>query len=253
MVEKTGKYSPSGVWVADDFRFNLIIDRYDPVFADMRASKLKHLKSLNSEDAITWNVFRSLRQVNPDYWLPKLWENAFPAAALPGPLERTVVRLWESVTPPLGLLEGGHEGDSEIDVIIESPSWVWFIEAKYRSDISTGTKVRPDRDQILRNLDVGTHYAGVREFFFSFLIDSADRSKIGIRKLEEYRKLDKVRDKLAIHRADGLKNLMSLGVLTWRQMGSVLHGASQEAIREDERLYASRAHAWMAERKLLQL
>lgn len=251
-MQEDGTFSPSGVWIAENFRSNLIIDRYDPVFADMRASKLKHLKSVNSEDAITWNVFRSLRQVTPQRWLPLLWKEAFPSVALAGGLERTVVRLWESITPPLGLLEGGDEGDSEIDVIIESPSWVWFIEAKYRSDISTGTKVRPNRDQILRNLDVGTHYAGVREFFFSLLIDSVDRSKMGIQKLEEYQDLDMVRDKLAIHRTDGLKNLKSLGVLTWRQMGTVLQVASQSATREDERLYASCAYAWMVGRRLLQ-
>lgn len=60
MRSEEGQLSPSGVWVASDFRSNLIIDRYDPVFADMRASKLKHLRSVNSEDAVTWNVFRSL-------------------------------------------------------------------------------------------------------------------------------------------------------------------------------------------------
>ena len=49
-----------------------INDRYDPVFADMRASKLKHLRSVNREDAVTWNVFRSLRQVAPATWLPLL-------------------------------------------------------------------------------------------------------------------------------------------------------------------------------------
>jgi hypothetical protein len=70
--------SPSGVRIADDFRDNLIIDRYDPVFADMRASKIKHLRSANSEDAVTWNVFRSLRQIEPSVWLPPLWEQAFP-------------------------------------------------------------------------------------------------------------------------------------------------------------------------------
>jgi hypothetical protein len=65
--------SPSGVRIARDFRSNLIIDRYDPVFADMRASKIKHLRSVNSEDAITWNVFRSLRQIEPSVprWTPK--------------------------------------------------------------------------------------------------------------------------------------------------------------------------------------
>jgi hypothetical protein len=40
--------------VADDFRDNFIIDRYDPVFVTMPASKLKHLRSENSQDAVTW-------------------------------------------------------------------------------------------------------------------------------------------------------------------------------------------------------
>ena len=59
------------VHIADDFRDNLIIDRYDPVFVTMRASKLKHLRSENSEDAVTWNVFRSFRQIDtPDRAAP---------------------------------------------------------------------------------------------------------------------------------------------------------------------------------------
>jgi hypothetical protein len=174
-VQEDGTYSPSGIWVARDFRSNLIIDRYDPVFADMRASKIKHMRSVNSEDAVTWNVFRSLRQVAPDAWLPDLWRHAFPMAGLPGDLQATV-RLWMSVPPPLGLLTGGDEGDSEIDVAIEAGTWVWFIEAKLRSDISRGTTTRPTRNQILRNLDAGTHYAGVRQFFFSLLVSSEEQS-----------------------------------------------------------------------------
>jgi len=97
--------------------------------------------------------------------LPSLWRRAFPDTASPDDL-RVTVKLWESIPPPLGLLADGDEGPSEIDVVIEAPSWVWFIEAKYRSDISTGTTTRPDRDQILRNIDVGTYYAGVQRFFF---------------------------------------------------------------------------------------
>jgi hypothetical protein len=61
--------SPSGVRIAADFRSNLIIDRYDPVFADMRASKLRHMRSANSEDAVSWNVFRSQ---NPPLLDPRL-------------------------------------------------------------------------------------------------------------------------------------------------------------------------------------
>src|SRR5712692_6664424 len=209
-----GQLSPSGVRIAKDFRSNLIIDRYDPVFADMRASKLKHLRSANSEDAVTWNVFRSLRQIAPDSWLPALWQRAFPSITCPTDL-KVVVRLWESIPPPLGLLAGGDEGASEIDVVIEAPTWAWFIEAKYRSDILTGTTTRPERDQVLRNLDVGSYHAGVRQFFFSLLISSANRSPVGAQRVQEYADLSVPRDKLKEHRPDGLQNLMAVGQLTW--------------------------------------
>ena len=167
MQKAEGYLSPSGVLIADDFRDNLIIDRHDPVFADMRASKIKHLRSANSEDAVTWNVFRSLRQIAPHAWLPGLWQRAFPACACPSDLS-AVVRLWQSIPPPVGLLAGGDEGASEIDVVIEASTWIWFIEAKYRSDISFGTTTRPERDQVLRNLDVGSYHAGVRQFFSAY-------------------------------------------------------------------------------------
>src|SRR5438094_10190476 len=102
-MQPDGQMSPSGVWIANDFRSNLIIDRYDPGFADMRASKLKHLRSANSEDAVTWNVFRSLRQITPEAWLPSLWQRAFPSTACPSD-QTTMIRLSHSVAPPPGLL-----------------------------------------------------------------------------------------------------------------------------------------------------
>src|SRR5947207_13138107 len=101
-----GHLSPGGVFIAVDFRANLIIDRYDPVFADMRASKRKHLRSVNSEDALTWNVFRSLRQIAPAEWLPQLWHVAFKGKPIQADLGASI-HLWKSVEPPLGLREGG--------------------------------------------------------------------------------------------------------------------------------------------------
>lgn len=248
MNSDEGQLSPSGVRIAPDFRANLIIDRYDPVFADMRASKLKHLQSANSEDAVTWNVFRSLRQITPEAWLSGLWQLAFPSMTCPSDL-KAVVRLWESVPPPLGLLAGGDEGTSEIDVVIEAPTWVWFIEAKYRSDISTGTTTRPERDQVLRNIDVGSYHAGVRDFFFSLLISSELRSPEGVKRIREYTNLSAAAGKLP-HRPDGLHNVKGVGQLTWTQLGDVLAEASKAAPREDERAYATRAATWLRERVL---
>jgi hypothetical protein len=251
MNSHEGHLSPSGVLISEDFRTNLIIDRYDPVFADMRASKLKHLRSANSEDAVTWNVFRSLRQIAPEAWLPTLWQSAFPLLTCPVDL-RVVVKLWESVAPPLGLLAGGDEGPSEIDVVVDAPSWVWFIEAKYRSDISTGTTMRPDRDQVLRNIDVGSYYGGVRQFFFSLLISSEVRSPEGVKRLHEYNDLSIPRARLQAHRPDGLPNVKAIGQLTWKDLEGVLAEASKAAQRDDERAYAARAVAWLRERVLQQ-
>jgi hypothetical protein len=41
------------------------------------------------------------------------------------------------LNPPVNLPT--REGQSEVDVIIESNEFVWLIEAKYKSDISLGT------------------------------------------------------------------------------------------------------------------
>lgn len=249
MQKREGYISPSGVRIAGDFRENLIIDRHDPVFANMRASKIKHLQSVNSEDAVTWNVFRSLRQITPSVWLPSLWQRAFPASACPPDME-AVVKLWQSIPPPAGLLAGGAEGASEIDVVIEAPTWVWFIEAKYRSDISFRTTTRPERDQVLRNLDVGSHDAGERDFFFSLLIADERASPEGVKRISEYSDLSVPRAKLLAHRPDQLQNLKAIGLLTWAALAEVLEEASRAAPQEDERAYAARAINWLSERGL---
>jgi len=164
---------------------------------------------------------------------------------------RATVKRWESVPPPLGLLADGDEGASEIDVVIETASWVWFLEAKYRGDISTGTTTRPGRDQILRNLDVGTYYAGVRRFSFALLISSDERSPVGARTIREYADFAVARGKLAAHRPDGLLNLEAIGKITWLQLAEVLDHAERAAEREDERAYATRAAAWLRQRVLV--
>ena len=129
-------FSKSGVRISDDFRDNLIIDRYDPAFATMNGHKLQRIRSENSEDAVTWNVFRSLRQIDPAVWLPEMARRGLPDTE-PPPADGAVVRLWRSIAPPRALVDGGDdEGESEIDIAIEGQNWVWFIEAKYTGDIS---------------------------------------------------------------------------------------------------------------------
>ena len=247
VVTRTAK---SGVRISDDFRDNLIIDRYDRVFTTMRGLKLRHLRSENSEDAVTWNVFRSLRQIDPAIWLPGLARRGLQGAESPSAVG-TVLSLWLSVSPPPALLAGGDEGNSEIDVAIESPSWVWFIEAKYRSDIETGTKTRPERDQVLRNIDVGSYYAGTRDFFFSLLVVRPETSPLGAAAVAEYSDFSKTRALLQAHRPDRLTNLRAVKLLTWSDMAAVLTDARASVVRIDEQHYADRALEWMQAKGLV--
>jgi len=242
--------SPSGVRIAADFRDNLIIDRYDPLFTSMRAGKLEHLRSENSEDAVTWNVFRSLRQLEPRSWLPALLRAGLPNVEV-AIVEPIAVELWKTVAPPPSLVRLGAEGGSEIDVLIECSEWVWFVEAKYQSDISIKTTTRPLRDQVLRNIDVGSYYAGGRRFFFSLLIRDKTRSPLGVEAVSRYANLDTPRSLLAGHRPDGLSNLGAVTLLTWADLGRVLQEGRDAARRHDERGYAERALSWMQGRNLV--
>jgi hypothetical protein len=236
----------SGVRLYDDFRDNLIIDRYHPELLKMTDWKRKRLASENSEDALTWNVFRSLAQIDPAFWWPLLHNKAFPDVAPTSPPHSVTTRLWIRVPPPPGLSRE-LEGKSEIDIAIETDTSVWFIEAKFKSDISTRTAKDDQRDQIIRNLDVGSWYAGVRDFYFALLIMDDLISPKGVEVLKKvWPKVPPV-----AHRPDGMKNIRGCGRLLWREVASVLQAAAEGAPRDDERGYARRAVGWMGERGIV--
>jgi hypothetical protein len=64
------------------------------------------------------------------------------------------------------------EGNSEIDVVLNTPRHLIFIEAKLGSDISMCTTYDPARNQIVRNIDCLLEQASGREpFFWMFVRD----------------------------------------------------------------------------------
>jgi hypothetical protein len=234
--------SKIGVLLNKDFRDSLIIDKYDTEFLNWRGKKLDQLRSENSEDAMTWNVFRSLKQINPRDWLPQLFKRSFHQD-LTYLLESINILLWEKLNPPVNLPT--REGQSEVDIIIESDEFVWFIEAKYKSDISLGTTHDKSRNQIIRNIDVGLDYKNGKDFYFSLLILDEEYSPKGFHYLNVYSySTDHVRMDLP-HRKDGLNNMKGIGLLTWLDILNVL-GESKRAISfEFQRFVATQAEEWL--------
>lgn len=244
-----GHHARSAGSIAADFRDQLIIDRYDPVFQNTRGTKRKHLHGANGEDAVTWNVFRSLRQIDSAVWLPELFRAAFPTQTSPH-CEHAAVDLWRTIGPPPGLVDG-DDGESDIDVVIETPLWAWIIEGRLHGDMAGRTTTRADRDQVLRLIDVGSHCAGVRRFYFSLLVADRARSEAGVAAVAEFAPLARPRELLRAHRPDGLANLSGVSVLTWQDLQEVLADAAEAAARDEERAFAARAHGWLAERTLV--
>lgn len=245
-----GQQSNSGVYIYADFRDNLIIDRYDPIFQNMRAQKINHLRSENSEDAITWNVFRTMQQIDPKIWLPRLFQISFNEQLQ---LNSDIVKviLWKSIEPPKSLET--KEGPSEVDIIIETEEFVWSIEAKYKSDISKKTTHDPNRNQIIRNIDVGSHYAKNKDFYFSLLILDEQYSPIGFSLIEKYIKSkDSILDYL-LHRkgTDQLNNVKEIGFLTWGNIRRILEECAQVVSRDYERYVANQAIEWLDQKGIL--
>ncbi|MGR3913617.1 MAG: hypothetical protein OD918_03690 [Gammaproteobacteria bacterium] len=240
MVQRAKTLSPSGVRIAADFRDNLIIDQDDACFATMRALKKQHMRSENSEDALTWNVFRSLHRISRAAWISPLAAKAFGARIRS--VDSVTVALWKYITPPPSLME--KEGNSEIDIILENPDWVWFIEAKYRKGAISVTK-KSKRDQILRNIDVGSHYAGERDFYFSLLCLSDDQPPGAAATVKKYKNKTTLENCLP-HRIGGLANVAGIGIIHWLDIAGIFKSIHSAPNRKDEAIIAKRAATWMA-------
>ena len=185
-------YSDTGVKVFVDFKNNLIVDPDDPLIASQarnwRYSKgivkgLSYLGSENSEDAMTWNVFKSLEKSNPESWFSEI----FPQIILDKDEQfiDPVLRLWDKYFPPLS--RSIPEGETHVDLSIETSNQLIFIEAKYKADISKKTKHDPNRDQIIRNIDVGTWAAKKKAKEFYFILLTLKSNTYSIDKLHYYK------------------------------------------------------------------
>lgn len=267
MTELKGLISKSGVFEFYNFRNNLIIDRYHPIFCKMKGSKINQMRSENSEDAVTWNVFMSLQQINPKNWFPYFVSQGLGVRSesfyfnelqeyihVPDMIQ---IKLWQTIDPPPSLKPyQKDEGPTEVDIIIESEDFVWLIEAKYKSDISMKTTNNPNRDQILRNIDVGSYYAGVRDFYFSLLILDEKTSSKGYKKVNQYKQeLGYGVDEFASnfeHRSDGLTNLKDISVFYWEDIAAIFRFCSTYAEDQFERDIANRAFNWLHSKNIIQ-
>jgi hypothetical protein len=167
----------SGALVYEDYRENFVIwpGRDAALDAFVRQSytglgqhKLRHTRSSNSEDALTWSCFDTLDclsgRARADA-LKCLWVLAFGEKPIPSGLPGA--KIW------VGKQYGEKGEKTEVDASIEGDGLLVFIEAKLYSSISLADGKK--QDQIARKLQVGIKEAGASRDFYLIVLDIAPK------------------------------------------------------------------------------
>lgn len=197
-----------------------------------RVAWLPKICSENSEDAQTWSHFSHLLSVSPKTkrdWLKTFLEEALersPKEDLARMLLNPELLFWRGkkedplYIPPPNL--GFEEGNTEVDLTILGKKAIVFVEAKYRSEIGMRTTHHPNRDQIIRNIDVGTYYAWDKGLNFYFILLTSSDCEKSIRQLRYYRNNPQKIVERLLHRPDIPRKLEqiveNLGLITWDQL-----------------------------------
>ena len=177
----------SGVKIYNQWQDNIVID------SDAIHIGKSRLASENSEDALTWNVFRTLSYVKPN----SLWLNhIFNPIKFEHDDEHTQT-FWRPFTQPDSYPY--REGTTYVDFCVENEACLIFIEAKFKSQISASTTNDSERNQVIRNIDVGSYHASQsnKDFYFFLLTPQKHQTDLVTR----YENSDSLADELS-HRTD---------------------------------------------------
>jgi len=121
-----------------------------------------------SEHVVLANVFGVVKNLPPDTainpWLATVTKGAID------PAQDWGFEFWERQEKPTGVLEGS----TEVDLVISSRRDLVFAEVKLDAPPSMGTTADPERNQLLRNLDVGRRRALKENKRFTLIYITAD-------------------------------------------------------------------------------
>ena len=187
-----------------------------------------------------WEVFekRDLDQAVLRFWCGRMSKEYYPPRGhnewLKSKLERSAILKYRARAKVGKRLEG----PTEVDLVIETPKMLIFIEAKYLSDIDCQTTYDPCRDQIIRNLDVGTYQAETRDkqFFFILLTpEFHERSRLYWFKMVDYmRDPNRIKEKLPYRSINFEQLSANIMWILWRDVIQIWHANKEEFQVEGE-------------------
>jgi hypothetical protein len=220
----------------------ILLEHHPDLFARPHA-RPGLIDSENRRAALTWNVFRTLELIAPEFWLRRFRARL---NALTGrePSNRSLsIRLWTVLPTPL---DRSNQDPVCIDALVETETAVYGFMTYHGSDVEFGdtTLVRPDA--VLRVIDAISWYAGARDCYIALVTSDWSDTPIGGALIERYRGSRDTMQRRLPHRRDGLVNVRNIGGMTWRDVAAVMHDCADSNLLNDlERCAARRTVQWL--------
>jgi hypothetical protein len=112
------------------------------------------------------------------------------------------------------------EGHTEVDAVFEGRGYLLFAEAKLGSDISANTTYDPDRNQIVRNIDVLLESCSARFPVFWLIANDRGPSRAYVQLMRSYREDPRGLLALLPHRSpEQIERVQpTLAIVLWRDL-----------------------------------
>lgn len=193
--------------------------------------------------ALTWNVFRTLELIAPEFWLRRFRARLDALTSLEPSNRSLSIRLWTVLPTRADRLR--HDPVC-IDALVETETAVYGFMTYLNSDVELGdsTLVRPDA--VLRVIDAVSWYAGARDCYVALIASDWADTPIGGALIERYRSSRDGMLRRLPHRRDGLVNVRNIGGMTWRDVAAIMRDcADSDSLNDLERFAARRTAQWL--------
>ena len=190
------------------------------------------------QQALTWNVFRTLELIAPVFWIRRLHLRLIGDASPVAP-QTVRVSLWHPLPlPPIQRIDGACP-DAVADVVIETEHAIWTLMVPTAEDDGDDRKVA-------QVTDAGAWLAGAREHYCG-IIDTQTTSTSfgGVLK----RRYARSRESLALRsatRGTAAPVMTRLGAIEWSDLVTILEECREaQNLTAIERALARNAVEWL--------
>jgi hypothetical protein len=191
------------------------------------------------QQALAWNIFRTLELVTPSFWLRR-FHIRLTGEAAPVPPQIARVHLWQPlVLPPIQRIDGERPA-VVADVVIETEHAVWTLVAA----AARGGQI--DSEKAAALVDAGTWFAGARQHYYGVIeLTATNPPQRPVLHARYSRSRESARLRSAT-RGPSAPADAQWGAIQWPELAALLQDCSEaDSLPPIERALAQNALDWL--------